>query len=124
MRYMLLFHYPEETEESLGAEAMASGRQQFAAYAATLEQAGVLVSGQVLQPSDRSTTLRLVDGRLRIQDGPYADTKEQLGGVMIIDVPDLDAALDLARQAPPLGWGCVEIRPGAVHTEDGVWVPS
>lgn len=124
MRYMLLFHYPEETEESIGAEAMAAGMREFASYASTLEQAGVLLTGQVLCPSTSSTTLRLLDGELRVQDGPFADTKEQLGGVLVIDVPDLDTALGWARQAPALSWGAVEVRPGAVHTEGGTWVPS
>nr|WP_055504520.1 YciI family protein [Nonomuraea pusilla] len=124
MRYMLLFHYGEASEESIGAEAMAAGMRAMAAYAATLAQAGILVGGQVLRPSADSTTLTLVDGEPRIQDGPFADTKEQLGGVIVIDVPDLDAALEWARQAPPLAWGTVEIRPGAVHLEGGTWVPS
>lgn len=124
MRYMLLFHYSEETGESLGAEVMAEGRRAMASYAATLEQAGVLVSGQVLQSSTNSTTLTTVDGEVRIQDGPFADTKEQLGGAMVIDVPDLDTALDWARQAPPVWWGTVEVRPGATHTDAGTWVPS
>jgi hypothetical protein len=124
MRYALLFHYQEATEESIGAEAIAEGQRAFASYAATLEQAGVLVSGQVLQASSASTTISLVDGEPRIQDGPFADTKEQLGGVVVIDVPDLDAALHWARQAPPVAWGTVEVRPGAVHIEAGAWVPS
>lgn len=124
MRYMLLFHYSEASEESIGAEAIAAGMRAMAGYAATLEQAGILVSGQVLQPSTSSTTLTLVDGEPRIQDGPFADTKEQLGGVIVIDVPDLDAALEWARQAPPLSWGTVEVRPGAVHIEAGTWVAS
>ncbi|MEW9548708.1 YciI family protein [Nonomuraea sp. NPDC050783] len=124
MRYMLLFHYGEASEETIGPEQMAAGMRAFASYAATLEQAGVLVSGQVLQPSSASTTLTCADGEPRIQDGPFADTKEQLGGVIVIDVPDLDAALEWARQAPPASWGTVEIRPGAVHIEAGAWVPS
>jgi hypothetical protein len=124
MRYMLLFHYGEETDESIGEEAMAAGMRAFAAYAGTLEQVGVLVSGQVLQPSAMSTTLTLVEGESRIQDGPFADTREQLGGVIVIDVPDLDAALEWARQAPPASWGTVEIRPGAVHLDGGRWIPS
>lgn len=61
---------------------------------------------------------------MRTQDGPFADTKEQLGGVIIIDVPDLDAALGWARQAPPARWGTVEVRPGAVHLSDDTWVSS
>lgn len=125
MRYMLLLHYAEPTEDApLDDEAMEAGMRAFASYAATLEQAGVLVSGQVLQPSNCSTTVTLVDGEPRIQDGPFADTKEQLGGAIVIDVADLDAALEWARQAPPASWGTVEVRPGAVHIESGAWVPS
>lgn len=124
MRYMLLFHYGEESEESIGAEAIAAGMRAFASYAATLEQAGILVSGQVLQPSTASTTLTCAGGELHIQDGPFADTKEQLGGVITIEVPDLDTALEWARQAPPASWGTVEIRPGALHLEAGTWVAS
>ena len=58
------------------------------------------------------------EGVLLVQDGPFADTKEQLGGTIVIDVPDLDAAISWAREAPPVRWGAVEIRPGATHTVD------
>lgn len=124
MRYTLLLHYPEMTEAELGEEALADGQAAFASYAATLEAAGVLVGGEVLQPSAVTTTVRMRDGALQVQDGPFADTKEQLGGTFVIDVPDLDAAIDYARQAPPVHWGAVEVRPGAVHTVDGVWTPN
>ena len=124
MRYTLLLHYPEATEDELGAEAMAEGQRAFASYAATLHQAGVLLAAEVLQPSVSTTTLRLVDGELRIQDGPFADTKEQLGGTFLLDLPDLDAAIEWARQAPAIEWGPVEIRPGAVHTVNGVWTAN
>jgi hypothetical protein len=124
MRYMLMLHYPEATEESLGEEAMAAGQAAFTSYAATLHAAGVLIAAEVLRQSESTTTVTMQDGALRIQDGPFADTKEQLGGVVTIDVADLDAALEWARQAPPVHWGAVEIRPSATHTVDGVWVPS
>ncbi|WP_068162982.1 YciI family protein [Rhodococcus phenolicus] len=124
MRYTILMHYPEETAASIGEETIEAGRQAFAAYAATLQQAGVLIGAEVLAPSDLTTTLTMVDGELRVQDGPFADTKEQLGGTVVVDVPDLDAAIEWARQAPPLHWGAVEIRPGATHTVGGVWTPN
>ncbi|MEV0585566.1 YciI family protein [Nonomuraea sp. NPDC050310] len=124
MRYVLSFYYSEESDESIGEETIDEGMRAFASYAATLEQAGILVGGQVLQPSSASTTLTAAGGELRIQDGPFADTKEQLGGLIIIDVPDLDTALEWARQAPPVSWGTVEVRPGAVHLEAGAWVSS
>ncbi|MFJ4223732.1 YciI family protein [Microbacterium sp. NPDC089695] len=124
MRYTLLLHYPEMSEAELGEEALAEGQAAFASYAATLQAAGVLVGGEVLQPSTVTTTVRMRDGALQVQDGPFADTKEQLGGTFVIDVPDLDAAIGYARQAPSVQWGAVEVRPGAVHTVDGTWTPN
>ncbi|MFI2230969.1 YciI family protein [Nocardia testacea] len=124
MRYTLLLHYPEESAETVGAEAIEQGMAAFASYAATLHAAGVLVAAEVLQPSASSTTVRMRDGVLLVQDGPFADTKDQLGGTIVIDVPDLDAAISWAREAPAVRWGAVEIRPGATHTVAGVWTPG
>ncbi len=124
MRYTLLLHYAEMTPEELGPEVLEQGERAFASYAAALDAAGVLLSAEVLQPSTTTTTVRVVDGALRVQDGPFADTKEQLGGTFVIDVPDLDAALEWAGQAPPVAWGAVEVRPGAVFYVDGSWRPN
>jgi hypothetical protein len=124
MRYTLLLHYTEPAEGDLDEAAMAEGMRRMSAYAATLHAAGVLLGADVLQPSEVTTTLRRDpgDGALRVQDGPLIDSKEQLGGTVVIDVPDLDAALGWASQAPALEWGgAVEIRPGATHTVDGAW---
>jgi hypothetical protein len=124
MRYTLLLHYPEADAESIGAEAVEEGMRAFASYAQTLHSAGVLLSAEVLQPSTSSTTLTRVEGRLTIQDGPFADTKEQLGGTFVIDVADLDAAIEWAGQAPSLAWGAVEVRPGATHVVNGTWTAN
>ena len=125
MRYTMLLHYAEESPETTGDDVIAEGMRRMSSYAATLQAAGVLIAAEVLQPSDVATTLRRVDGTVQVQDGPFADTKEQLGGTIVIDVPDLDAALEWASQAPVLEWGgAVEIRPGATHTVDGVWTPN
>ncbi|MBU2664000.1 YciI family protein [Actinoplanes bogorensis] len=124
MRYTLLFHYHEATSEELGAEAMEQGRQAMSSYAATLQAAGVLVGAEVLHRSDLSTTVQVRDGVAQVQDGPFADTKEQLGGTAVIDVADLDAAIDWAKQAPAAQWGTVEVRPGATYTVEGVWTPN
>jgi hypothetical protein len=124
MRYTLLLHYPEMTPETLGAQAMEEGQRAFHSYASALEAAGVLVSAEVLQSSVSTTRVRLVDGSVQVQDGPFADTKEQLGGTFVIDVPDLDAALAWAGKAPSVGWGTVEVRPGAVYYADGAWRPN
>lgn len=124
MRWTLLLHYPELTRESAGDEAIDEGMREFTAYAATLHAAGVLVAAEVLDTSDRSATVREVDGRLLVQDGPFADTREQLGGTFVLEVPDRETALHWAARAPVVRWGTVEVRPGATHTVDGVWQPS
>ena len=124
MRYSLLLHYPEQTAESIGAQAIEEGQRAFRSYAAALDAAGVLLAAEVLQPSASTTTVRMVNGELQVQDGPFADTKDQLGGSFVIDVPDLDAALQWAAKAPSVAWGAVEIRPGAVFYSDGAWRPN
>lgn len=124
MRYNLLLHYPEATAADIGQEAIEEGMAAFHAYARSLDDAGVLVSAEVLQSSANSTTLTLRDGSLQVQDGPYADTKEQLGGTFVLDVPDLDAALAWAEKCPSAKWGVIEIRPSAVRFVAGSWIPA
>ena len=121
MRYSLLLNYSEADGAALPEEAMAEGRAAFDAYAKSLNDAGVLLGADVLQPTAASTTVTLRNGSLQVQDGPFADTKEQLGGVFTIDVPDLDAALAWAEKCPAAQWGVVEIRPTAVYFGDGQW---
>jgi hypothetical protein len=121
MRYTLLLHYPERTAAELGPEAVVEGMRAFQAYAKALEDAGVLVSAEVLQQSNATTTVTLASGELVVQDGPFADTKEQLGGTFVIEVPDLDGAIEWAGRAPSASWGHVEIRPTATRYVDGSW---
>ncbi len=123
MRYALLLHYPEMNAEELGPEALAEGMREFDEYAKALDAAGVLRTAEVLQPSSVTTTVRGDEsgGALRVQDGPFADTKEQLGGTFVIDVDDLDQAIEWAGKAPSVRWGAVEIRPSGTRFEDGAW---
>jgi hypothetical protein len=121
MRYTLLLFYPERSPDELGPEALAEGMRAFQAYAKALEDAGVLASAEVLQPSNATTTVTLASGELVVQDGPFADTKEQLGGTFVIEVPDLDGAIEWARRSPSVSWGHVEIRPTATRYVDGSW---
>lgn len=81
------------------------------AYTRALIDAGVMVGGAALKPSHAATTVRIANGRRDLHDGPYAETKEQLGGFYIIDVPDLDAALEWAARNPAAATGAVEVRP-------------
>jgi hypothetical protein len=83
----------------------------YAAYSQALEQAGHHAGGQALQPTHTATTVRLRHGERQVQDGPFPDSKEQLGGFFLIDVPDLDAALDWAARCPAAARCAVEVRP-------------
>jgi len=83
----------------------------YTAYGEALRQAGVYVGGNPLQPPHTATTVRLRDGKRHVQDGPIADTKEQLGGYYLIDAPNLDAALDWVARCPAASYGTVEVRP-------------
>jgi len=121
LRYTLLLHYPEMTAEELGEDALEEGMAAFDAFAKALEDAGVLLSAEVLAPSSATTTISRKTGELLIQDGPFADTKEQLGGTFVIEVSDLDAAIAWAERAPSAMYGDVEIRPTATRFADGAW---
>ena len=81
------------------------------AYHKALEEAGIYVGGNPLQAPETATTVRLKEGKRSVQDGPFADTKEQLGGFTILELPSLDAALDWAARCPAASFGAVEVRP-------------
>lgn len=119
MQYCLLMHYQEGREAGLSDEDMEPARAAFARYADDLDAAGVLIGTQVLQSASASTTYTARTGAAEIQDGPFADTRERLGGVFVIDVPDLDAALAWAAKCPAAAWGSIEIRPVAVTYRSG-----
>ncbi|MDQ1583913.1 MAG: hypothetical protein QOF36_1967 [Microbacteriaceae bacterium] len=97
MQYSLLLNHQEAADAEITEKQMAPFRAAFDAYAKSLDDAGVLVSADILQPAAASTTLTLRNGSLQIQDGPFADTKERLAGSFVIDVPDLNAALAWAE---------------------------
>jgi hypothetical protein len=92
-------------------EQQEQGYAAYMAYSEALKQAGALKGSGRLQPTSTATTVRTVDGKQQVLDGPYADTKEQLGGYFLIDVNDLDAALSWAARCPGSQHGVVEVRP-------------
>jgi hypothetical protein len=106
MKYAILVY---ETEQDFTDRE--THMPAYRAYSQALSEAGVMMGGAALQPVGTSTTVRLQHGRRNVQDGPYADTKEQLGGFFIIDVPNLDAALDWAARCPGASNCAVEVRP-------------
>ncbi len=121
MRYSLLLHNEEAADLGITEEEMAPMKAAFDTYAKSLAESGVLISADILQSVAASTTLTLRNGSLQIQDGPFADTKEKLGGSFVIDVPDLDAALAWAEKCPAAQYGVIEVRPSAIVFQDGQW---
>ena len=111
MQYMLIAcETADEVARRDGPDAAAYWGA-WTAYSQAIAQSGVLLSGNALKPPNTATTVRLKDGHRHVEDGPYADAKEQLGGYFIIDVPDLDKALEWAARMPCAGAGAVEVRP-------------
>jgi hypothetical protein len=107
MEYMLLIYGSEAQMQAPNPERMAA----YVAYTEALKQAGVLRGGNRLQPISAATTVRARNGKPAVLDGPFAETKEQLGGYYLIDVADLDAALSWASRCPGAAHGAIEVRP-------------
>ncbi|BCS32329.1 hypothetical protein TBR22_A15390 [Luteitalea sp. TBR-22] len=111
MKYMLMFYEPDtEFARRDGPEAPAYWGA-WSAFLDTINGAGIVVSGAGLLPPATATTVRIREGHRHVQDGPFADTKEQLGGYFVIDVPSLDEALQWAARAPAAAVAAVEVRP-------------
>ena len=121
MRYALLMHYREPAEGEISEAALAEAMEAFGAYGRALAQAGVLRSADVLQSTNATTTVTRKEAVLQVQDGPFAETKEALAGVFVLDVPDLDAAIGWAEKCPGAQWGVIEVRPVATSFLDGAW---
>ena len=117
MRYTLFLYNNEADFADISAEDMEQSKAAFGAYIGSLKEAGVFVDTDWLQPSQTGTTITLKSGERRVQDGPYADTKEQLGGYFVIEVADLDIALDWASKCPSAQYGIIEVRPSAFPSE-------
>jgi hypothetical protein len=112
MQYMLIMTEPEaevakRNDPNLAGEYWGG----WTAFVGAMAQSGIVVNGDGLHPPHTATTLRIRDGKRVVQDGPFADSKEQLGGYFIIEVPDLDTALEWAAKSPAAHCGAVEIRP-------------
>lgn len=110
MRYTLLLYSDRSQFRDQTEEDVAQSRAVFGKYIADLQKAGVLVDTDWLAPTDAATTLSLQGGERVVHDGPFAATKEQLGGYFVVDVSDLDAALAWAEKCPAAHYGKVEIR--------------
>jgi hypothetical protein len=108
-QYLMLIYSPYEGGPS--PEEMPEMHERWNAYTQSLKDAGIYLGGDALQGTDTATTLRHRDGKLQMTDGPFAETKEALGGYYLVDAPDLDTVLDHGSRIPHLAWGSLEVRP-------------
>jgi hypothetical protein len=111
MQYLMMIYGNEGAAQTAPKERVTQMSAAYMAYAEAMKKAGVVRGGERLCPTSEATTVRVADGKTQVLDGPYADTKEQLGGFFLIDVPDLDAALSWAAKCPGASTGTVEVRP-------------
>ncbi len=111
MQYLLILYSDESGWSKMTKPQQEQGAAAYGAYTEALKKAGALLGSNRLQPISTATTVRVANGKSQVLDGPYADSKEQLGGYYLIDVPDLDAALSWAARCPGAGHGTVEVRP-------------
>jgi hypothetical protein len=112
MEYMLVFHLPAtDLERTPDDPASADYWESWRAYMDAIYSAGIVTSGKVLQPPSTATMVRFRDGQREVLDGPFAETKEMLGGYVIIEVPSLDEALTWAARSPSSATGSTEVRP-------------
>ena len=111
MKYMLLIYDDPNAWASMTEEETNAIMGEYWAYSEEVAAAGVMVGGDALQPTTTATTVRVRDGQTLSTDGPFAETKEQLGGFYLVDVANLDEALAWAAKIPSARIGSIEVRP-------------
>lgn len=110
MQYLLTIYLDESTWERMTPEQQQQGAAAYMAYTEALKAAKVHVNSNRLRPSATATTLRTTNGKTQVLDGPFPESKEQLAGYYLIDVPDLDAAMSWAGRCPAVQHGIMEVR--------------
>ena len=115
MQYMLLVYWDEGAQAAATKEQKAETFAAYSAYAETMRKAGVYHSGHGLQATSTASVVRAPGGDARVLNGPYAESREQLGGYFLIDAPDLDSAQGWAARCPGALRGAVEVRPLMIY---------
>jgi hypothetical protein len=117
MKYMLMIYGDEAARAKVPAAAMQEVLGAYRAYTEALRSAGALVAGDRLADTHSATVVRVRDGKRQVQDGPFAEAKEQLGGYYLIEAKDLDEAIAWAARCPGAAHGGIEVRP--LHAMQG-----
>ena len=111
MQYLLLIYDQERDWGKLGEAEQASMMQEYQEFTKSINQSGHYRAGSQLHPVSKATTVRVRDGKKLVTDGPFAETKEQLGGYYLVEAKDLDDAVALAARIPSARMGSIEVRP-------------
>jgi hypothetical protein len=111
MQYLMMIYSNEARFATASKQDLEQMMSAYTAYTEALKKAGVWVGGNRLHPTSASTTVKIVDSKTQVLNGPYAEAKEQLGGYYLIETPDLDAALSWAARCPGASVGTIEVRP-------------
>ncbi|HVD49206.1 MAG TPA: YciI family protein [Gaiellaceae bacterium] len=119
MQYMLLIYGDQNGWETLSEAERGEMMQAYGSFSQELRDSGSLVAGDALEPTETATTVRVRDDETLTTDGPFAETKEQLGGYYLVEADSLDEAIGWAAKIPGARYGSVEVRPVVVFEEDG-----
>ena len=111
MQYMLLIYGTESSDPQMGESDQAAEMQRWYDYSDWLRSKGWMKAGDALQPVEQATSVRLRDGERMVTDGPFAETKETLGGYYLLEVDNLDDAIEAAARCPGASYGTIELRP-------------
>ena len=111
MQYALLIYTPEPTEDAARRTQIAAEMEQYNAFTQHVRDRGAMLGGEALNSIATATTVRVVDGKTITTDGPFAETKETLGGFYLVEAADLDEAIGYAAMIPGARHGCIEVRP-------------
>jgi hypothetical protein len=118
MQYLLMLYTDEAQWPKMSKSEQEQGYAAYMAYSEALKAAGAMKGSNRLQPTGTATTVRNTNGKTQVLDGPYVESKEQLGGYFLIDAPDLDSALSWAARCPGANHGVVEVRPVWLYGPD------
>jgi len=115
MQYLLLIYGEESHWGTLQDADRQKIYKEYMAFTEDIKTSGHYIGGNELQPIGTASTVRVRNGKRAVTDGPFAETKEQLGGYYLVEAKDLDEALDLAARIPSVRWGAIEVRPINAH---------
>jgi hypothetical protein len=116
MQYLLLIYLPESQWETLGQPERQEIYAQYRDLIGDLQKTGKYLGGNELQPTSTATTVRVRNGKKAVTDGPFAETKEQLGGYFLVEAKDLDEAMAIAARIPSATTGSIEVRPVMINS--------